>query len=75
MTTSVLSSLDNLKLPKWLSADQNKSAATFDRSYLLLAVSMYMIGLVMVASSSMPVAERLFNDPFHFVERQSEMGH
>ena len=69
MTTSVLSSLDNLKLPKWLSADQNQSAATFDRTYLLLAVSMYMIGLVMVASSSMPVAERLFNDPFHFVER------
>jgi cell division protein FtsW len=53
----------------WLSAEQGSSSATFDRTYLLLAISMYMIGLIMVASSSMPVAERLFNDPFHFVER------
>ena len=69
MTASTLLQLENLKLPHWLSADQSKSNATFDRSYLLLAISMYMIGLVMVASSSMPVAERLFDDPFHFVER------
>ncbi|MBA6253998.1 cell division protein FtsW [Colwellia sp. MB3u-55] len=69
MTTSVLSKLDNIKLPMWLSAEQGSSSATFDRTYLLLAISMYMIGLIMVASSSMPVAERLFNDPFHFVER------
>jgi len=69
MTASVLSRLDSIKLPQWLSTEQGPSNATFDRSYLLLAISMYMIGLVMVASSSMPVAERLFNDPFHFVER------
>jgi cell division protein FtsW len=69
MATSVLSRLDNIKLPQWLSIEQSQSSATFDRSYLLLAISMYMIGLIMVASSSMPVAERLFNDPFHFVER------
>jgi cell division protein FtsW len=30
-----------------------------------------MIGLVMVATSSMPIAERLFNNPFHFVIRHS----
>jgi cell division protein FtsW len=69
MTTSVLTHLDNIKLPKWLSGIQSQSNTTFDRTYLLLVISMYMIGLVMVASSSMPVAERLFNDPFHFVER------
>ena len=69
MTTSVLAHLDNIKLPQWLSVDQSKTITTFDRTYLLLAISMYMIGLIMVASSSMPVAERLFNDPFHFVER------
>lgn len=55
-------------LPQWLQAD-TKAVATFDRSYVALALSMYMIGLVMVASSSMPIAERLFDNPFHFVIR------
>ncbi|UUO24137.1 cell division protein FtsW [Colwellia sp. M166] len=55
-------------LPQWLQAD-TKTVATFDRSYVALALSMYMIGLVMVASSSMPIAERLFDNPFHFVVR------
>jgi cell division protein FtsW len=41
----------------------------YDRGFLLLALAMYAIGLIMVASSSMPVAERLFHDPFHFVIR------
>ena len=48
-----------------------KSNAVFDRSFVVLAIVMYMIGLVMVASSSMPVAERLFNNPFHFVIRHT----
>jgi len=69
MTPSALARLETLKIPQWLSTESSRSHATFDRSYVLLAVSMYMIGLIMVASSSMPVAERLFNDPFHFVER------
>lgn len=55
-------------VPSWLKMESS-SVATFDRSYLILALSMYMIGLVMVASSSMPVAERLFDNPFHFVVR------
>ena len=42
---------------------------TFDRGYIVLGFAMYIIGLIMVASSSMPVAEHLFNDPFHFVIR------
>ncbi|WP_226960831.1 cell division protein FtsW [Thalassotalea sp. LPB0316] len=54
-------------LPKWLA--QSASTVTFDRHYILLAVAMYTIGLIMVASSSMPVAERLFDNPFHFVIR------
>ncbi|WP_284207139.1 cell division protein FtsW [Thalassotalea eurytherma] len=54
-------------LPKWLGESAN--TVTFDRQYLLLAVAMYTIGLIMVASSSMPVAERLFDNPFHFVVR------
>lgn len=59
-----------LTLPSWLVIEEN-SSITFDRSIVVLAISMYMIGLVMVASSSMPVAERLFNNPFHFVIRHS----
>ena len=62
--------LSALKLPHWLSLDDNAvEQTTFDRSYLILAVAMYIIGLIMVASSSMPVAERLFHNPFHFVIR------
>jgi len=48
-----------------------KSGIVFDRSFVVLALVMYMIGLIMVASSSMPVAERLFNNPFHFVIRHT----
>lgn len=51
------------------SASQNN--AVFDRNFVVLALIMYMIGLIMVASSSMPVAERLFNNPFHFVIRHT----
>jgi len=69
MTLPALARLEALKIPQWLSIDTNRNHATFDRTYVLLAISMYMIGLIMVASSSMPVAERLFDDPFHFVER------
>lgn len=59
-------------LPKWMtlnSSFNSNSNITFDRSFVVLAIVLYMIGLVMVASSSMPVAERLFNNPFHFVIR------
>jgi cell division protein FtsW len=57
-------------LTEWL-ARENRAVETFDRSFVLLALTMYMIGLVMVATSSMPIAERLFNNPFHFVTRHS----
>ncbi len=59
----------------WLSSQRlkqdNPSNITFDRGFIVLAIMMYMIGLVMVASSSMPVAERLFSNPFHFVIRHA----
>lgn len=48
-----------------------KSGMIFDRSFVVLALIMYTIGLIMVATSSMPVAERLFNNPFHFVIRHT----
>ncbi|SEK93975.1 cell division-specific peptidoglycan biosynthesis regulator FtsW [Colwellia chukchiensis] len=60
--------LSQLTWPNWLPIE-NKTATTFDRSYLILALCMYTIGLIMVASSSMPIAERLFDNPFHFIIR------
>lgn len=60
-------------LPEWINrfmAGSNQYGANaFDRSFIALGLTMYMVGLVMVASSSIPVAERLFNNPFHFVIR------
>lgn len=65
---SLVSDFPILKIPQWMSFESS-SVDTFDRSYLILGICMYVIGLIMVASSSMPVAERLFNNPFHFVVR------
>ena len=58
----------SLKMPEWLSMSSTPTT-TFDRSYLILVIAMYMIGLVMVASSSMPIAGVLFDNPFHFIIR------
>ena len=45
--------------------DDVSGCATFDRGFVLLAICLYVIGMVMVASASMPVAERLFDNPFY----------
>lgn len=66
----VASSMNLPKLPSWLTLESS-TVSTFDRSYVILAIAMYGIGLVMVMSSSMPVAERLFNNPFHFFIRHA----
>lgn len=74
LTSSPFSLLTKIKdtalpaLPLWQQSNPS-TRVTFDRMYIVLGMMMYMIGLVMVASSSMPVAERMFNDPFHFVMR------
>ena len=59
------------KFTQLTSPNINADRAVFDRSFIVIALVMYMIGLIMVASSSMPVAERLFNNPFHFVIRHA----
>ena len=41
----------------------------YDHSLVLLAIALLSIGLVVVTSASMPVADRLFGNPFHFVIR------
>lgn len=62
-------------MPEWINrvmANSNQyGTTTFDRSLVVMALVMYVIGLIMVASSSIPVAERLFNNPFHFVIRHA----
>lgn len=70
LITSHNSILTMPTLPQWLRMESAPSV-TFDRGYIVLAVAMYVIGLIMVASSSIPVAERLFNNPFHFLIRHS----
>ena len=41
----------------------------YDHSLVLLAIALLSIGLVVVTSASMPVADRLFGNPFHFAIR------
>ncbi|WP_254849551.1 MULTISPECIES: cell division protein FtsW [Thalassotalea] len=67
---SSVTQLSLFKFHQWFTHER-KTVATFDRDYVLLAAAMYAIGLVMVMSSSMPVAERLFDNPFHFFIRHS----
>lgn len=67
---AVLSKLVN-KFTQFNSPNVHQDSAVFDRSFIVIALVMYMIGLIMVASSSMPVAERLFNNPFYFVIRHA----
>ena len=43
----------------------------YDIGLLMAALALMTIGLIMVTSASMPVAERLFNNPFHFAIRHT----
>jgi cell division protein FtsW len=71
--TKSLSHVPVPPMPQWInrlmSGSNQYGENAFDRSFIVLGLTMYMVGLVMVASSSIPVAERLFNNPFHFVIR------
>ncbi|WP_299080848.1 cell division protein FtsW [uncultured Paraglaciecola sp.] len=41
----------------------------YDHSLILLAIALLSIGLVVVTSASMPVADRLYGNPFYFAVR------
>ena len=41
----------------------------YDQGLILLAIALLSIGLIVVTSASMPVADRLFGNPFHFAIR------
>ena len=43
----------------------------YDRLLLLVAIALMAIGLTIVTSASIPVAERLHGNPFHFAIRHS----
>lgn len=47
----------------------NQSFQLYDRTLLWLSLILVGFGLVMVASASLPVAERLTGNPFHFLIR------
>lgn len=49
--------------------DKSESQLNFDSGLLLIGVILLSIGLVIVTSASMPVAARLFDNPFHFAIR------
>ena len=51
-----------------LGAEAQEKAA-YDRQLLLLAIVLMMVGLVMVASASLPEGIALGNDPFMFVKK------
>lgn len=51
--------------------DSRENARAYDLGLLLAAAALLSIGLVMVTSASMPVAARLFENPFHFSIRHA----
>jgi len=73
VTADMFSRLPSLK-PAW-SKSVNKFALGFDLDDLdpvltIVFVSLLSIGIIMVASSSISVADRNFSNPFYYLERQ-----
>ena len=48
---------------------QTELRRPYDATLILLSLALLAIGLVIVTSASMPVADRLFNNPFYFAIR------
>ena len=61
--------LSSLFIGRWSETDS--STTYFDTMVVLLTVALATIGFVIVTSASMPVAERLFGNPFHFTVRHT----
>lgn len=54
---------------RWLTTPSPE--ALFDRQLLWIALSLMLIGLVMVTSASFPISYRLTDQPFHFMFRHA----
>ncbi|MGB0892904.1 MAG: cell division protein FtsW [Parashewanella sp.] len=55
--------------PTWLVGDAKPGNQLYDRQFLFAILSLMSFGFVMVMSSSMPEAEKLTGNPFHFMLR------
>jgi cell division protein FtsW len=54
----------------WAKEYKSKQIALYDRTFVLCAILIVVMGLVMVASSSMMVSTHSYNTPFHYLFRQ-----
>ncbi len=54
----------------WLASSETTVSQPYDRPLLTLVLTLMALGLLMVASASMPEATRLTGDPYHFIKRQ-----
>ncbi|MBO2681941.1 cell division protein FtsW [Shewanella algae] len=55
--------------PDWFGEKQSQGMQLYDRRLLLAVLSLIAFGFVMVMSASMPEAQSLTSNPFHFVTR------
>lgn len=59
-----------MKLLQYIRAQfLNRSASLYDMPLMYSMILLIGVGFVMVTSASMPTAERMFNNPFHFTLR------
>lgn len=49
--------------------DQQNSQSPYSVLLVLVCLALYTIGFIIVTSASMPIAERLYDDPYHFAIR------
>lgn len=57
------------RLGDGLSSKDNDSTVMYDRTLFWLTLGLAAVGFIMVTSASMPVGQRLANDPFLFAKR------
>ena len=73
VTADMFSKLQSVALPKGKSFpwfDLKVELDDFDPVLLIVFVSLLTIGIIMVASSSISVADRNFSNPFYYLQRQ-----
>ena len=64
-------------LKGWVMGSREKdtdSLIMYDRTLLWLTFGLAAIGFIMVTSASMPIGQRLTNDPFFFAKRDGVYG-
>ncbi|AXF77250.1 cell division protein FtsW [Erwinia tracheiphila] len=62
------------RLKEWVMGPRESDATSmilYDRTLLWLTLGLVIIGFVMVTSASMPVGQRLSDDPFYFARRDA----